>query len=674
MKKIDFHIHTLVTVRDSAFVFDIETLKRYVREASLDAIAITNHDIFDSNQFEQIMNALDIVVFPGIEVSLDCGHVLIISDMDNLPSFKDKANQISRKITRREDCITIDDFKIIFSDLSKYLVIPHYGKNPAISDEDLKKIKSSVSAGEVDSAKKFIRTLKDEAKLTPVLFSDARISDRLVNLPIRQTFIDCGELSLSAVKECLRDRTKVALTQEDGNKLFPIFDNGQKLSTGLNVLIGDRSSGKTFTLDKINETNEGVKYIKQFSLVQQDNDACERDFNSRLQKNKSQFTEDYLSGLKTVLNNVINIDLEANDRLVAKHVESLLKSAVEAHRKDEFSKVVLFDAQEFNITESNALSDLIESVRHIIENIEFGEIIEKYVDKESLKRLACELMELLWKRQFESKKKSYVNNLIRDIKKSLKMRTSAAQVEEVDLYRMVIDQRKVRRFEKIVKFLQTEKTIADENIQEYTIIAQKGPFAGAGELKTVSGARTAFKDVFQLYERPYDYLRALVAKEELTPSELYKLFVKISYRILNKDGFEVSGGERSEFRLLQEIKDAQNYNILLIDEPESSFDNMFLKSDVNQLIKEISQSMPVVVVTHNSTVGASIGADYVVYASKENDGGKVVYRLYAGHPSDKKLVSLDGKTISNYEKMLNSLEAGHDTYASRGVGYEAIKN
>jgi len=70
-------------------------------------------------------------------------------------------------------------------------------------------------------------------------------------------------------------------------------------------------------------------------------------------------------------------------------------------------------------------------------------------------------------------------------------------------------------------------------------------------------------------------------------SELYKLFAKISYRILNRDGFEVSGGERSEFRLLQEIKDAQNYDFLLIDEPESSFDNMFLKSDVNQIIREI---------------------------------------------------------------------------------------
>ncbi|REM39386.1 phosphotransferase, partial [Mycobacterium tuberculosis] len=107
------------------------------------------------------------------------------------------------------------------------------------------------------------------------------------------------------------------------------------------------------------------------------------------------------------------------------------------------------------------------------------------------------------------------------------------------------------------------------------------------------------------YGSAYDYLRELKQNESLPSADLYKLFTKISYRILNKDGYEVSGGERSEFRLLQEIADAQNYDLLLIDEPESSFDNLFLKGEVNQMLKSISETMPVIVVTHNNTVGAS---------------------------------------------------------------------
>lgn len=402
--------------------------------------------------------------------------------------------------------------------------------------------------------------------------------------------------------------------------------------------------------------------------------ADEREFNKDLQRNRSQFIEEYLSGFKVVLNDVMNVDLHANERAVEKYISSLLKSAEEAERKDTFSNTAIFDESEFSISEDSVLNALIGSVRQVIENIEYREIIEKHIDINSMKQLACELIELLWTKKFEAKKKKLVNGLIRDIKGSLKMRTSAVQVEDVDLYCVSMDKRKVERFSEIVKFLQREARISEESIQGFSVVAEKGAFGGAGEIRLASHVKTAFSESFKEYGQPYNYLQTLLANESLTRSEFYKLFAKISYRILNKDGFEVSGGERSEFRLLQEIKDAQNYDFLLIDEPESSFDNLFLNSDVNQIIKEISDSMPVVVVTHNNTVGASVGANYLLYASKEIEEGKPVYKLYSGYPTDRKLTSLDGKIISNHEVMLNSLEAGFDTYNDRRQGYEAIKD
>ena len=79
-------------------------------------------------------------------------------------------------------------------------------------------------------------------------------------------------------------------------------------------------------------------------------------------------------------------------------------------------------------------------------------------------------------------------------------------------------------------------------------------------------------------------------------------------------------------------------------------------------------------VTHNNTVGASIGADYLLYASKEIEGGEVVYKLYSGYPTDRRLTSLDGNTIGNHEITLNSLEAGYDVYNDRRQRYEVIKD
>lgn len=674
MKKIDLHIHTVPTISDSHFIFSLDEFKRYVAEANLDAVAVTNHDVFDGAQFRELRKALDVTVFPGIEVNLESGHLLIISDWSNLEDFEARTNLISQKITKIGDSISVEVLEKIFGDLKNYLIIPHYDKAPSITGETLEKIKPYISAGEVDSAKKFIRATRDDKKLTPVLFSDVRIGNDLAKLPTRQTFIDCGDLTLDAIKSCLRDKAKVTLSENDGNKLWQVFEDGQKLSTGLNVLLGERSSGKTYTLNKISSTVENVKYIKQFSLIQQDEDSCDREFKNDVQRKRSSFVDEYLSGLKNVLDNIINVDLVSNDRQIEEYIATLLKSAEDADRRDAFSKTALFDEVDFPVGQIQTLIELIESVRQVIENIEFKSIIEKHLVFESLKRLACELIELLWRKALENKKKKLVNELVKEVKQRLKLRTSAVQVEDVDLYRVSMDRKRVERFTEIVDFLKREAIVSAESIQGFRVEAKKRPFGGAGEIKEASGVKTAFSDAFKEYGDPYKYLRALLSNESLKRSELYKLFVKIGYSILNRDGFEVSGGERSEFRLLQEIMDAQNYDVLLIDEPESSFDNLFLKSDVNQILKEISQSMPVVVVTHNSTVGGSAGADYLLYARKELEGGKIFYRLYAGYPMDKKLFSIDGKSIGSHGTVMDSLEAGLDAYDSRRQGYEAIKH
>ena len=59
MKKIDLHIHTVSTPSDSSFDFSIDALAQYVEKCGLDAIAITNHNCFDSDQFRQIQERLD---------------------------------------------------------------------------------------------------------------------------------------------------------------------------------------------------------------------------------------------------------------------------------------------------------------------------------------------------------------------------------------------------------------------------------------------------------------------------------------------------------------------------------------------------------------------------------------------------------------------------------------
>ena len=121
MKKIDLHIHTITTISDSDFTFCMDSLKRYVTEANLDAIAITNHNIFNVEQFRDINESLPITVFPGIEINLDNCHILLLSDGSDIEDFKSRSDEVLKRISQVDDSITVDDLKNIYGDLNRYL-------------------------------------------------------------------------------------------------------------------------------------------------------------------------------------------------------------------------------------------------------------------------------------------------------------------------------------------------------------------------------------------------------------------------------------------------------------------------------------------------------------------------------------------------------------------------
>lgn len=160
---------------------------------------------------------------------------------------------------------------------------------------------------------------------------------------------------------------------------------------------------------------------------------------------------------------------------------------------------------------------------------------------------------------------------------------------------------------------------------------------------------------------------------DIPASEYYKYFVNITYEVFNQYGSPASGGERSEYNLLQELSDGVKNSILILDEPESSFDNIFLRDGVDSLLKDISKTIPVIIATHNNTIGVSVHPDYIVYACKEVlSDGKLEYHLYSGYPSSEDLVDLKGNHISRKSVLLDCLEAGEAAYMDRRNSYEIL--
>lgn len=81
MKKIDLHVHTIANkLSDSHFDFDITVLKDYITQMNLDAIAITNHNLFCREQYETIKKEImDCKIFPGVEVDIENAHLLVVA-------------------------------------------------------------------------------------------------------------------------------------------------------------------------------------------------------------------------------------------------------------------------------------------------------------------------------------------------------------------------------------------------------------------------------------------------------------------------------------------------------------------------------------------------------------------------------------------------------------------
>lgn len=677
MKKFDLHIHTLSTISDVSFTFSMEILEQYVKDRNIDAIAITNHNMFDLAQYREIVSRLsDTIVFPGIEINIgnNAGHLLVIAKQDDVEEFSHKCECVQKEIQSEKDSITVEQLKSIFGKLDRFLLIPHYDKKPSIDKKILTELKDNIICGEVNSVKKFIYCQKDNLSLTPVYFSDFRAKENVDIFPIRQTFFDIDEITLEAIKKCLTDKNKITLSETEGHKKFFALPE-LELSTGLNVVIGERSSGKTHTLNQIYKYFDNIKYIRQFELLETDPEKAAKDFTDKIAIKQSGITKEYFESFIRVVDDVKDISLDRDEKQIENYLTSLQKHASETERADMFSKCKFYVENEFEINDLESLKKLIESVDVLLSTTQYKEIVERNVKRESLIALHDDLINEYVKEQQVVLKKLWVNDIIGNIKQKLQSKTAATRVADVNFYTIQMNRTKIKKFEDIVKGLKEERRIYCKDLEGFSIEVKTKPYSGASSLKNHSKRKIAFSDAYSCYEEPYMFLQKLKEIEMLEDTAYYEYFVDVEYRILNQFGFEVSGGERAEFNLLQEVNDAYQYDILMVDEPESSFDNIFLRNRVNHMLREISQEMPVIIVTHNSTVGASIKPDFLVHTKRYIKSNKdISYEIYYGHPTNRNLKNNEGKQIKNLQATLDCLEAGESAYMERGREYEMLRD
>lgn len=673
MKKIDFHIHTKSTISDSYFEFDIDSLKKYIQVAKLDAIAITNHNLFDKTQYKAIVNAVDIVVFPGIEVNLENGHLLVVSNNEDIDDFESKCNLIQSKIINKEDSISYDEFTNIFGDLKQYLIIPHYQKNPEISQIVLNKLSDHIEVLEVGSIKKWSALIKDSTNKTPVIFSDVRIKRSMQpeEMPVKQTYIDIDDITIPKLKVLFRDKNKIRISSDNEIDSFQILHDGTNASNKLNIIFGKRSSGKTHTLEAIYNSNQNqkIKYIKQFELV---NNSGKEKFKEIIEKEQQETFDSMLKEFKDIVDIMKNVT-EYNYNDIDDFLTSLKEYAMNKEKEDIFSKCKLFAETRFSIKDNSNLSQTISALITIIENEEHKDIIQKFVDYSNLKRLLIELIDVFRICEKEKENKEIVNKLVEKIKEDLGKKSALNPPQDLDFGELADNQLKIKMFEKIANCISKEVEFRKDETYEFKVISTIDMVRKISDFNKKISFTSSLRDVLKERKNPYKYLLKL-KEMGVDYKDIYKCFWKIEFKVVNKHGNELSGGEKAEYNLLAEIKDSYKYDILLIDEPESSFDNVFIKEYVINMIKDISEKTTVFLVTHNNTLGMLMSPDCIIYTEHVTENNENKFLVYTGKITSKELVTITGERVKNYDILLNTMEAGEDAYERRKTIYETVKD
>lgn len=669
MIKADFHIHTIPTIKDPHFSFDLQTLNQYVNEMKLDCIAITNHNCFDESQFNIIKDNIAAKVFPGMEVDIEDAHLLLICDYQDIEELKNATEKLKKYIIDAESSITFEQFVTIFPSYKNFILIPHYKKKPKMSETTIRKFDGLIKCGEVLNAKKFLGIKKREDMLIPVVFSDFRAFLKKP-FPNRYTYIDCENNELSNIKCAIEDRSKVSISIKNGENEIEYLPDGSTISTNLNVILGTRTSGKTYNIKKIKEVfdDESCLYVPQFSLI---GDAEDTRFSEIIERECSNIADSFYSKFKPLVRKLLSIDIKAIESNIDEQLEELIDYAKNANI-DSFAKTKIFSEVNFQIDDNEQPINIIKLLYTLYINDWKKDVIEKYINMDNLRKLIIELIKTQRIELRNTKLKELTNEIVDKIKVDLTKESAANAPETMDLINMFKYKKIIEKTNKIFPLLKEKKEIETQKLSLFDISVRAVGYENVKEIKDNIKSNISLKDAYDNYYKKdnlYEYVWYL--KEKGIPvNDICKSFIKIIYDVKNQIGEHPSGGEKAEFNLLKEINNAYKYDALLIDEPEASFDNPFINNNIVDLLKSISEKTTVCITTHNSTLAMMLNPNKIIFT--ENIKGN--HKIYYGTMGDKVFTSIQGDEVISYEKILEVLEAGKNIYKEKGRKYESFKN
>ncbi|MGQ8336641.1 hypothetical protein ACUNWD_08830 [Sunxiuqinia sp. A32] len=712
--KIDIHVHTKKTKSGDSELrnIDVERFGDIIRSTEVKILAITNHNHFDLNQYEQFKEEVDgaCQIWAGIELDIiengKRAHLIVIVNPSNSNEFNNRVQKLLEGKTADNFTISLSETVDNFDSLDA-IYIPHYFvKKPSLGNDEVEILLSLVSnkkrvlkeATNSISAGIYISHGHDS-----IYGSDVHNWNDYINISqdlpdLRLPVESFEQFCLLLEKDDATIQTLLDKKTKENIELTP-FTLAEQIKldiyNDINIIFGSKGTGKTEILkalskhynDKGYKTSvyeSNSKHLNDvynlkgseftINLTDFDIEDCTTEF--KLIKGA---TEQEITSIKKYLLHYSNQETNKISRKIkVKDFTSLDDS--QSTRKFEEIKEILIDFRRFN-------DDVGENEN--IEEIIGSDLLSELLDV--LERILGKLRTESEKRLLDSKIIMMFNSLIRIFVSEISKKTGQPEKPvETGFFKYASNRIKIERT--VNKILSNIRKVLTPQLDYVGNLGDKGELYCQTNILIQDGS--IINRNFSPIERVNKTPQKEVARHfDLISKHIYsnELFVKIAdlnaiessetiesikdlllfnrHFVVNGQIYQPSNGESSMILLHNELK--KNKDIYLIDEPEKSLGNDYINDVIVPLLKErAQQGKKVVIATHD----ANIAVRTLPYSSIYRQHDLNNYYTFTGNPFTNNLIcntkdkaDLDWKNIS-----MKTLEGGRDAFGERGKIYGNI--
>ncbi len=707
--RVDFHCHTKKVKSGEVATRNVtpELFAEKVRNADVKIVAITNHNVFDTTQYNELATAAgdDCQVWPGIELNINGSngkqwHLIVVSNPETVSDFYDIVSKLTHGVSP-EDCYL--DIENVVSGLSSIecFYLPHYHKSPEISEEDSKKLLELVG-----ESFKILNETSDIRSMGVFANHNTRV---IVGSDVKD-WNDYEESSFSELRLPVesfhqlymlakRDPQVVTslLDKNDSRSLTINFAEKVKLDLKLykevNVVFGPKGTGKSEILKAVQETFEkqgysccvyrGSEKDSQFNQLLSADDmmrhvgkvnalSCEDHFQAiKDWEDKSPTPiQDYVQWINTK-------DINANKQ----RMKITLASTYQQEDGQEFEQVKediknirrairvfnRVDATKYlTSADSKQLDTLLARLEDLIANKYRDELINVYASQFS--NWSIEIIKRLTDKKTNTVSRPGTTGFSPFAANRIKLHRSVQSILNN------INGKEVRERKSIGSLESKGNVYIQSRYRMCCSESRSGEF-GDKKVTDIKNALKLLGGVKENYcsEDIYHQVSTLSDELETTGVNSTEQFLGLSKEVILSNGeeYKPSNGEKS-ILMMQKVL-GEDKDVYIFDEPELGMGNSYIDKNIRPKISNLGKSnKTVVIATHN----ANIAVRTLPYATIFRDHDNGVYKTYIGNPFINSLINIrdDNDVISWKETSMTVLEGGVEAFYERKDIYESRNN